>query len=131
MDRKKAIKILKQRECCMECVTDCNCNECDKAFEMAIEALEQEPCEDCVSRQAVLNLFDKSAYYSWEMCLLKRKIEELPSVPPTRKKGEWVKFGQSFVNPNKFLCYSCSECGSGAGKAKTKFCPDCGARMEE
>jgi NADH pyrophosphatase NudC (nudix superfamily) len=46
MDRKKAIKILKQRECCMECVvTDCTCNECDKAFEMAIEALEQEPCD--------------------------------------------------------------------------------------
>jgi lantibiotic modifying enzyme len=47
MDRKKAIKILKQRECCMECVvTDCNCNECDKAFEMAIKALEQESAID-------------------------------------------------------------------------------------
>lgn len=94
------------------------------------EYLEQEPCEDCVSRQAVLSLFNKSAYYSWEMCLLKRNIEELPPVTPTHKKGEWVKTGQSFINPNKFLCYSCSECGGGSGKVKTKFCPNCGAEME-
>jgi hypothetical protein len=49
MTREKAIKILKQRECCMECVvTDCICNECDKAFEMAIKALEQAPDIDKV-----------------------------------------------------------------------------------
>lgn len=48
MDREKAIKILKQRECCRECVTDCSCNECDKAFKMAIEALEQAPNIDKV-----------------------------------------------------------------------------------
>lgn len=45
MNREEAIKILKQRECCRECVVDCTCNECDKAFEMAIEALKQEPKE--------------------------------------------------------------------------------------
>lgn len=45
MNREEAIKILKQRECCRECVADCTCNECDKAFEMAIEALKQEPEE--------------------------------------------------------------------------------------
>lgn len=42
MARRKAIEILKQRECCRECVVDNgNCNECEKAFEMAIKALEQ------------------------------------------------------------------------------------------
>ncbi len=42
------------------------------------KALEQESCEDLVSRQAVLNLFNKSSDYSWEMSLLKRKIEKMP-----------------------------------------------------
>lgn len=51
MTREEAIKILKQRECCRECVANCTCNECDKAFEMAIEALKQEPCEDTISRK--------------------------------------------------------------------------------
>lgn len=44
------------------------------------KALEQEPCEDLLSRQAVLNLFNKSNEYSWEMSLLKRKIEKMPPI---------------------------------------------------
>jgi hypothetical protein len=43
MTREKAIEILKQRECCRECVADCSCDECENAFDMAIKALEQEP----------------------------------------------------------------------------------------
>jgi len=68
----------------------------------------------------------------FEICLeyIREFVRSLPSVTPTHKKGEWVKTGQSFINPNKFLCYSCSECGGGSGKVKTKFCPNCGAEME-
>lgn len=105
----------------------------NKAICNNIKALKQEPGEDCVSRQAVLNLlnlFNKTNYYSWEKCLLKRKIKELPSVTPTRKKGRWIKTGQSFIDPNKFLCYSCSECGFDVGKVKTRFCPGCGLEMK-
>lgn len=72
-------------------------------------------------------MIDKDMYEK-VMDIIRNRI--VSSTTPTRKKGEWVKFGQSFVNPNKFLCYSCSECGSGAGKVKTKFCPNCGAEME-
>lgn len=42
---------------------------------------------DCISRQAVLNLFNKSDEYSWEMSLLKRNIEEMPSVTPQLSSG--------------------------------------------
>lgn len=46
MTREEAIEILKQRECCRECVVDIgDCNDCDKAFEMAIKALENEPID--------------------------------------------------------------------------------------
>ncbi len=42
MNREEAINILKQRQCCRECVADCKCEDCDKAFEMAIETLENQ-----------------------------------------------------------------------------------------
>lgn len=42
MTRKEAIKIIEQRQTCMECVVDGNCKDCDKAFDMAIEALRRE-----------------------------------------------------------------------------------------
>lgn len=62
-------------------------------YERLIKAFEQETCEDTISRQAVLNLFNKSDDYNWEMSLLKRKIENLPPVTPQliceeREKGE-------------------------------------------
>lgn len=49
-----------------------------------------------------------------------------------RKKGEWVKTGQSFVYPNSFKGYSCSCCGYFIRKENPLFlfCPSCGAEME-
>ena len=39
-EQKQAIDILKQRECCRECVVySGDCNACDEAFKMAIEAI--------------------------------------------------------------------------------------------
>ena len=42
-------------------------------------------------------------------------------VAPVRH-GRWIKHGWSIV---------CSECGEDYAFAKRKFCPNCGARMEE
>lgn len=81
-------------------------------IKLAIEALEQEPCEDCVSRRAVLNLFNTSDDYNWGMSLLKRKIEKLPPVTP---KGVTVT---DFAD-------KCRECGAKYGKAlkRTRWIP--------
>ena len=46
MTNKKAIKILKYRKRCIVCVADCNCDECDNAFDTAIKALEQDDVLD-------------------------------------------------------------------------------------
>lgn len=51
----------------------------DKQIETVISAL---TCDDCISRQAVLNLFNKSDEYRWETTWIRHKIEELPSVTP-------------------------------------------------
>lgn len=69
-------------------------------------------------------------------------IENLPSAEPERKKGKWI---DEKINSYTSRTY-CSECGNSApficvsgdhygrnmhGKTnKTKFCPNCGAKME-
>ena len=58
------------------------------------------------------------------------QIDREDTIEPERKKGTWIKTGQSFVFPEKFRNYSCSECGYDVDKTKFNFCPNCGARME-
>lgn len=45
--------------------------------------------------------------------------------------AKWVKVGQSFLNPNRFRCYACSECGFSIDYIPFRFCPNCGAQMDE
>lgn len=52
-------------------------------------------------------------------------IEAMPVV-----HGEWRRTGQSFINPNKFRNYCCSECGYEAEKIKYNYCPNCGALLD-
>lgn len=82
-------------------------DEDNEALDMAIKALEKQnvdksammyetmgcgACEDCVSRQAVLDkkelveLEDGQSFY----CINPKDIETLPSVIPQPKSGEWI-----------------------------------------
>ena len=75
------------------------CLDHEEATEI-IKALEQEPCEDCISRQAVLDTtickgiscnecsFNKIDGESG--CLLHYRISKLPSVSPVRPTGKWI-----------------------------------------
>jgi len=91
---------------------------------------EKQPCEDAVSRQSVHDEMIRYGFHSSDMTITEFVEDVLPLVIPTRKRGKWVKTGQSFIDPNKFLCYSCSECGFDVGKVKTRFCPNCGAEIK-
>ena len=53
----------------------------DEAFEMAIKALEQEPCDDAISRQAVLNEMERR--HQEGDTITKGFIKSLPPVNPT------------------------------------------------
>ena len=55
------------------------------ALDMAIKALEQKPCEDAISREAVKELFQEGSVMGMYHFL---GIDELPSVTP--KKDEWI-----------------------------------------
>lgn len=113
----------------------------DDTFDNAKKALEQEPCDNAVSRQAALDAM-------YELCNTGESLEENPwrdnphidaitdainNLPPVNpqepKTGQWVH--------GKY----CSECGCDVPAyiidwkwqkdMDAKYCPNCGARMVE
>ena len=105
-----------------------NMGEQKEALDMAIKALEQQPCEDAVSREAVLaiagdscldldNYEDTKAFCD--------EIKELPSVAHTQKLGRWIFVDKAHEHAR------CSECGYGSvdlfdGRPHN-YCPNCGS----
>ena len=108
-----------------------------------IKALKQEPCEDAISRQAVLSKIEEVCFSEeWvqfrvdngsngQRDFLINYIEKLPPVTPQPKTGQWVN-GEY-----------CSECGCDVPTfiidwrwqeekdMDAKYCPNCGAKMLE
>lgn len=106
------------------------------------KAIEQEPCEDCVSRAELKKWLDMNFSFGGalrKLELFDRLDKELPSVTPKgvtvtdfadkcrecgkQKKGKWV-------NKEKIMFPICSKCGL-TSVEKYSFCPNCGVRMEE
>ena len=135
------LKSMIDEEVCEECPLygTTGTDHCEKdCVRLAINALEQEPCEDCISRQAVLKqlkgcLTGGETEYQY----VKLHIDSIPPVIPQPKTGqrEWVQYDG---NPNIRNWY-CSECRAIVNYKPTynwekkpyyKFCPNCGAKME-
>lgn len=78
-----------------------------KAFKLAIQALEQQPSEDCISRQAVKEMLREewTKYIPMELDInlsfVLEKINELPSVTPQQTR--WVPVSERL--PEKHDCY--------------------------
>lgn len=97
-----------------------------------IEALEQQPCDDCISRQAVHDVLKKH----WlSGTVAHRVIDEiglsinaLPPVTPKEKEktGHWIRV----TDKAGYLVWECDKCGW-QQKFNTNFCPDCGTKMVE
>ena len=103
-------------------------------FQQAIKALEQESCEDCVNRQAVLNTLFYKSDNNCEVVLnkeLQDRIKALPSVTPQPKTGYWIN-AYPDIEPNPMFMYGiCSVCGFKQSISnKLNYCPNCGAKME-
>ena len=98
----------------------------EEAIKVIIKALEQEPCEDAISRQAVMDCFKKwQPYMATRLWDFEQELSALPSVQPQEPKtGHWID-NKARTN----LC-NCSECGA-LSKAYSKYCPNCGAKMKE
>ena len=92
------------------------------------KALEQEPCEDCISRQAVLDMqyrIDDSETLSTRDVVNVDDIEDLPPVKPQPKTGHWIE-----TDSDDSCWYMCSECHRRTDD-KSDYCPNCGRRMVE
>lgn len=93
-------------------------------FETALETLKTEPCEDAVSREAVLEITAETGAVETQA-----RVKALPSVISKQKTGKWILTIEDW---NK---WTCSKCGF---YHRTdihvtlgwNFCPHCGAEME-
>lgn len=95
----------------------------------ALPSAQPEPCEDAVSREAVIDVF----YELWGTSLTRtvNAINDLPTVTPKQRTGKWIK-----KNGNLY----CSKCGTKAlfrmdkkildyDYCESNFCPNCGMNM--
>ena len=104
-----------------------------EAKQMAIKALEQEPCENAISRQAALDEIISRLGISDEKYLLESEryiyqiIKDLPPVTPKQRTGHWI------VHPKGVYAHLvCDRCLTRAPyDCKTNYCPTCGIKMIE
>lgn len=109
-------------------------------------ALEQQPCEDCISRQAVLEVLKNNRYrfnisqegycegkVLWSENLIKddacKEIEQLPSVTPKEKIGRWIQQPRCEGDEQPDLV--CPNCGFKISWWDMgNFCAKCGTGLE-
>ena len=113
---------------------DKGCLKCAKKYRQLAEwlkdykrLLEQQSCDDCISRQAVLEIA-KSSKSNWiDNSVLFKRVNELPPVTPKEKTGYWIPLGNydDWGNENS---YKCSECGE-LDDYPCEYCSNCGAKM--
>lgn len=94
---------------------------------------EQESCEDCISRQAVLDglasIAKVKAKSDAQKSLMGRVMfftEHLPPVTPQPKMGQWIRM-------KAYEKWGCSECHTVFRFTfkEHDYCPNCGAKMQE
>lgn len=115
-----------------------------EAFQLAIKALGEEACEDCVKREDIIqNICESKECYKneckgrqYKRCSDIQWVYDLPAVKPARKVGKWIKYSFQRAGEQHYQCTNCKDyVNFGAwGDYYTKnfkYCPHCGARMED
>lgn len=59
-------------------------------------------------------------------CVYNKALMELPSAQSEPKPGHWIKK----KDRHSYVYGECSNCGISIYAGRTKFCPNCGAKME-
>ena len=108
-----------------------------EALDMAIKALEQQPCEDAISRQEVIETLKELDwnYNGHPGGEVYGAINKLPPVQSKPKIGHWIVY-EVRLSDRTILNYRCSVCGrkligyNTETLSEAPFC-HCGARMVE
>lgn len=121
----------------------------DRVMEEVKKAVtpEQQPCDDCISRQAVDELSKELVHTTRDkadfLCNFWEGLQKLPSVTPKEKTGKWIKIQSGDgMFPMSIVCSKCNnenshldfnEHAEPIGKVfiKSRYCPNCGAKMQE
>ena len=85
-----------------------------RAIKEAIKILEQETCEDAVSRQAMLDAIteiDDNINMDIYTNEVREIIDDLPSVTLTRKKEEWIPCSERLPEYGEVVMCSCTNNG--------------------
>ncbi len=128
--------------------TNDEANQIIDSFDRVTSSIRRDPCEDAISRQAVLDLVNAD----WKYEGLETDVASLPPVTPKytdeeidraqaveqayidkmvelaveelkRPKGEWIS------KPLVYGVTYCSECDFELKINNTNYCPNCGAKM--
>jgi DNA-directed RNA polymerase subunit RPC12/RpoP len=97
---------------------------------------EQEPCEDAVSRQTVLDIdFNRIIHTTAKPVeMIRQKIKQLPSVNPQPKTGHWF-IDERPESDRETICSNCEQPIFKYHKLdfdyRPKYCPNCGTKMVE
>lgn len=134
MTREEAIEVIEQD---IPCERDTDLIE---AFEMAIKALKQEPCEDAISREYLFKVLDDFCGHDRTATItldtLADIVYDMPSVKPQEPKtGHWIladeQNKEDVENDNyRFICSECKCSDIHAKGTIVPYCWKCGARME-
>lgn len=160
MTREEAIKRIKMilEECTEDEDAVCYVTSDDAdALDTAIKALKQEPCEDCISRQAAIDVLrtcydtetvtytNGNEYIDYDQAL--DLLNSLPTVQPEPSIPlSWIEkpviHAHWYFDPDKSIgcgitvsgmfCSNCgSDCPTGSHPYRDfKYCPHCGAKMD-
>ncbi len=144
MTREEAMKVIRK----MLAVTDLTVRgnmtgKMVEACQVAIEALQTEPCEGTVG--AIMHILTELGYgdeengadteYMSALCDVAEKVKALPPVTQKQKTGHWITKIKSNLRGDIWPTNpKCSECGGEPYFSKTiysyNFCPYCGEKME-
>lgn len=115
---------------------------CGTLYEELKNGISLSESEDCVSRQAVLDLPRIKTHNVWGNVIHEsvdvEDIRQLPPVTPAEKVGQWEWEQESFTkNWGNWHCSECREimtvCETDWAKINEpiyKYCPNCGANMQ-
>lgn len=132
MTREEALKMLRGMKADNLNLNDLYTRDKYEALVMAIKALEQETCEDAISRtyiEPIVEELENICINGDEYILsLLSNIKNAPPVQPQPKMGHWVR-----VDSDKLKCSECEVVHFIAQypDGKIDWCPNCGAKMQE
>jgi len=98
---------------------------------IAIKALDQEPCADAISRQAVLDeISDYNNDLDYTTTELYDRIKRMSSVNPQEPRaGHWIEHKHNGLD--YIECSKCSTWFLRMYLTRNSYCPNCGCQMFE